>query len=379
MVNPTGLLGTILLGNNAVNFYAATVATLIAQRQFGETSVTWVPFVLTCLFLVFAEITPKTIATRIPETLSFASVYILQPLSRLLYPFVWLLNGCTRVMMRSLFGESGATAGQDKLSREELRSLLREGQAHLTGQHKDMLLSVLELEEVTVDDIMVPRPDIHGINLENSIDEMIEDICNSAHTVQPVYSGELDKVVGILHARNIPRWLQRGDCTRASLLQETIEPYFVPQNTPLHTQLLNFQRDEQRFGLVVDEYGGVQGMVTLGDVLEEIVGEFTSNLSSRTPSMRAQPDGSHIIDGSALLRELNKTQQWQLPQDGPKTLSGLIIEHLEFIPQATCCLVISDYRIEVIKVFKNTVRIARITPPEVYQQQDWLRDREPPD
>jgi Mg2+/Co2+ transporter CorB len=264
---PDRLLGIILFGNNVVNFFAGTVATLIALRQFGELGVAIAPFVLTFVFLIFAEIAPKTIAAYAPERIAYPSSWILSPLLRLLYPVVWLLNTFANGVARPFMRGDGSAAAGEKLTPEELRTLVDEG-AHLPIKRQDMLLSILDLEKVTVDDIMVPRSEIVGIDLEDDMEDIVTQLCNSSHTRLPVYKGSINDVVGILHLRNAARFLRQPELTKAALLQETREPYFVPENTPLHIQLLNFQKEQRRIALIVDEYGDVQGIATLEDILE---------------------------------------------------------------------------------------------------------------
>ncbi|MCC5886457.1 MAG: HlyC/CorC family transporter [Gammaproteobacteria bacterium] len=359
---PDRLLGTILLGNNAVNFFAATVGTLIALRQFGELGVLFAPFVLTFIFLVLAEVAPKTIAAYAPERIAYPSSVILTPMLRLLYPLVWILNGLANALAQPFLKREQYGAGSGKLSMDELRTLVNEGAA-LPVRRQDMLLSILDLEKVTVEDIMVPRAEINGIDIEDDLSEIIEQICATTHTRLPVFKGNINEVLGILHMRNAARFMRMSEPTKAALMQETQEPYFVPEGTPLHVQLLKFQNAERRIGLVVDEYGDVQGIVTLEDILEEIVGEFTSDLAARIPEVHPQDDGSHIIDGTALLRDINRALNWDLPLTGPRTLNGLILEHLEIIPDSPCCLEIGSYRIEVLQIKDNMIRTARVTTP----------------
>ncbi len=357
---PDRLLGTILLGNNAVNFFAATVGTLIALRQFGEIGVLLAPFVLTFIFLVLAEVAPKTIAAYAPERIAYPSSLVLSPMLRALYPLVWVLNGLANTLARPFLKSEQYGDSSEKLSMDELRTLVHEG-ATLPVRRQDMLLSILDLEKVTVEDIMVPRAEINGIDIEDDLSEIIEQICATTHTRLPVFKGNINEVLGILHMRNAARFLRTPELTKAALMQETQEPYFVPEGTPLHVQLLKFQNAERRIGLVVDEYGDVQGIVTLEDILEEIVGEFTSDLAARIPEVHPQDDGSHIIDGTALLRDINRALNWDLPLTGPRTLNGLILEHLEIIPDSPCCLELGRFRIEVLQIKDNMVRTARVT------------------
>ncbi len=356
---PDRLLGVILLGNNAVNFFAATVATLIALRQFGEIGVLLAPFVLTFVFLVLAEVAPKTIAAYAPERIALPSSYILRPLLWVLYPLVWVLNGMANALVRP-FMRPGRAGTNEKLTPDELRTVVHEG-AQLPGSRQDMLLSILDLEKVTVEDIMVPRSEIHGIDLEDDISDIVDQICATTHTRLPIFEGNINNVAGFLHMRNAVRFMRQKELTKASLLREASAPYFVPEGTPLHVQLMKFQDAERRIGLVVDEYGDVQGIVTLEDILEEIVGEFTSDMAARIPEIHPQDDGSHIIDGSALLRDINRALKWELPMTGPRTLNGMILEHLEIIPDSPLCLSIGDYRIEVLQIKDNMIRAAKIT------------------
>lgn len=356
---PDRLLGMILLGNNAVNFFAATVATLIAIRQFGELGVLLAPFVLTFIFLIFAEVAPKTIAAYAPERIAFPASYLLSPLLRLAYPLVWILNGIANALAKP-FMTPGKHAGDEKLTADELRTVVHEG-AQLPVRRQDMLLSVLDLEHVTVEDIMIPRAEVDGLDLDDALDELIDQLCTTTHSRLPVYKGSINNVVGILHMRNAVRFMRQDEPTKDALANASREPYFIPEGTPLHVQLVQFQKAERRVALVVDEYGDVQGLVTLEDILEEIVGEFTTDLATRIPEIHPQDDGSHIIDGTALLRDINRSLQWALPLDGPRTLNGLILEHLEIIPDSPCCLEIADYRVEVLQIKDNMVRAARIT------------------
>jgi Mg2+/Co2+ transporter CorB len=208
------------------------------------------------------------------------------------------------------------------------------------------------------------------------MDEIVDQLCSSTHTRLPVYKDDINNVIGMLHLRNAARFLRQEELTRAALLQETREPYFVPEGTPLHVQLFNFQQEERRIGLVVDEYGDVQGIVTLEDILEEIVGEFTSDMAARIPEIHPQEDGSHIIDGTALLRDINRALEWELPLDGPRTLNGMIIEHLEFIPEAACCLQVNGYRVEILQIKDNMIRTARVIAPEAELPDDDEQERD---
>ncbi len=335
---PDRLLGVILIGNNFVNFLAASVGTVIGLRLFGDSGVVVAPIALTIFFLIFAEVGPKTIAAHTPERLAFASVYILDPLLRAMRPLVWFTNTLSNAIVRP-FIKSGEPPSGAPLTADELRTVVDEG-AHIPGQHQNMLLGVLDLEKVTVDDIMVPRKEIVGIDIDDEMDEILALLANSQHTRLPVYRDNINNVLGMLHLRRLTRHLGQDGLTKTELLRLTRAPYYVPEATPLHTQLVNFKQEKRRIALVVDEYGDIQGIVTLEDILEEIVGEFTTDHAANMPEIVPQADGSYLIDGTAVLRDINRALGWQLPTNGPKTLNGLILETLETIPEANLCLCI---------------------------------------
>lgn len=356
---PDKLLGIILIGNNLVNFSAASIATLIALELYGDTGVALAPVVCTLVFLVFAEVAPKTVAAAYPERIALPSSYILKALLWLGLPLVWLVNTFTNGLLK-LVGMSSKAISEDNLSHEELRTVVYEG-SQIHARPQNMMLSILDLDRVTVDDIMVLRNEIYGIDLEDDLEEIVDRIKSSQHTRLPVYKVDIDKVIGILHLRNAAKFLTEEELTKAAILQETLEPYFVPENTPLQTQLLNFQQRKERFALVVDEYGDIQGMVTIEDILEEIVGEFTTDLATTSIDIHPQEDGSYLIDGSAHIRLINRRLGWSLPQEGPKTLNGLITEYLETIPDSNICVLIEGYRIEIVQIKDNVIRTAKIS------------------
>lgn len=356
---PDKLLSLILIGNNLVNFSAATIATLIGLELYGETGVALAPVACTLVFLVFAEVAPKTVAATHPEKVSFPSAYILQVLLWVGLPLVWMVNGITNGLLR-LVGMGSDKIAEDNLSHAELRTVVFEG-SHIHARPQNMMLSILDLENVTVDDIMVPRNEIYGIDLENDLEDIVNHIKSSQHTRLPVYKEDVDKVIGILHLRNAAKFLTEDELTKAAILQETTEPYFVPENTPLQTQLLNFQQGKERFALVVDEYGDIQGIVTIEDILEEIVGEFTTDLAATSVDIHPQDDGSYLIDGSTHIRLINRSLGWNLPLEGPKTLNGLITEYLETIPDSNICVPIHNYRIEIIQIKDNMIRTAKVS------------------
>ncbi|MDA0979026.1 MAG: HlyC/CorC family transporter [Proteobacteria bacterium] len=362
---PDRLLGVILIGNNLANFTAASLATLVAIKILGEDGVAWAPVICTIVFLVFAEVAPKTIAAVYPEKVALPSSYLLQALLWVGYPFVWLVNGLANGLLYA-FGVRQDDASEDHLSVEELRTVVYEG-SQIAGHHQDMMLGVLDLGKVTVDDIMIPRHEIVGIDIEDEMDEIVAQIRSVQHTRLPVFKEDIDRVMGILHVRNAARFLIDGELTKAALLQETTDPYFVPENTPLQTQLINFQTEKERIALVVDEYGDIQGIVTIEDILEEIVGEFTTDLAATSIDIHPQDDETYLIDGGTHIRLINRSLGWELPADGPKTLNGLITEYLETIPEANICFTIAGYRFEIVQIQDNMIRTAKLSePPEPF-------------
>ncbi|MGK0397686.1 MAG: Mg2+/Co2+ transporter CorB, partial [Candidatus Azotimanducaceae bacterium] len=324
---PDRLLSVILIGNNLVNFSAASVATLIAIQLYGDAGVVFAPIACTFVFLIFAEVAPKTIAAAYPEKIALPSSYILKFLLWILFPIVWAVNGFANAMLR-LIGIRHDQVGDDILSHEELRTVVFEG-SRIAAHPQNMMLGILDLAKVSVEDIMVPRTEIYGIDIDDELDDIVNQIRSSQFTRLPVFKDQMHNVIGILHLRNAAKFLTEDDLTKSAILQYTEETYFVPENTPLQTQLINFQQRKERFGLVVDEYGDIQGIVTLDDILEEIVGEFTTDMAASNVDIHPQDDGSFLIDGSAHIRLINRQLDWLLPQDGPKTFNGLIIEYLE--------------------------------------------------
>jgi Mg2+/Co2+ transporter CorB len=358
---PDRLISAILIGNNLVNIAAASLATIIALRlmpDYQDLALGISTIALTLAILIFSEVTPKTMAQRYPERIAFPASYVLRPLMIFLYPAIWLVN----LIVKCLFWVmrvGHAHSAQDSLSSEELKTLVNESGDSLPAQRQNMLLGILELENVTVDDIMVPRSEVSGIDMENDIDTIADQMRRTEYTRFPLYKGDLDKVIGIMHIRDAAEFLYADEPSKVMLTKAAKDPYFVPENTPLHTQLMNFQAQQLRMGLVVDEYGDIQGLVTLEDLLEEIVGEFTTDFANNSKDIHPQRDGSYVIDGTANIREVNRALGWELPIDGPKTLNGLILEHIEDIPDANLSIKIDRYVIEILQIRDNSVIAAR--------------------
>ncbi len=355
------LIGVILIGNNFVNILASSIATVLALHYWGDAGIAAATALLTIVILIFAEVTPKTLAALFPERVAFPAAYILTPLLKVLYPAVWFVNLFTNGILRLLRVRNDGQ-NSDNLSREELRTLVNEAGALIPKKHQDMLVSILDLEHVSVNDIMIPRNDVIGIDLENDMSTIISQIKSSQHTRLPVFKGDINNVLGVLHLRNSARFLAEPEPNKALLMKECREPYFIPEGTPLHTQLINFQKEKRRIGIVVDEYGDVLGIATMEDILEEIVGEFTTDYASNSPDIVPDTDGSYLIDGAATIRSINKTLGWNLPVNGPKTLNGLIMEKLEIIPENSVCLTLLGYRTEIRQVKDNVVKTAKMWP-----------------
>ncbi len=357
---PDRLIGLILLGNNFVNILASSIATIIAIRLYGEVGIPIAAAVLTLIVLIFAEVTPKTMAALKPELIAFPVSIILKPLLVILYPFVWLVNLIANGVLGLLHISPKTDSGEMALSREELRTVVQEAGTMIPKRHQQMLFGILDLENVTVEDIMIPRNEVTGIDLDTDVSELEEQLRNCRHTRIPIYFGNLNQIVGIIHIRKIPDLLEDSENLSAEVIQDTaLAPYFVPIGTPLHTQLGNFQREKCRLGLVVDEYGDLEGLVTLEDILEEIVGEFTTD-PGYSKDIHEQDDGSYMIDASANIRDINKSLKWDLSLDGPKTLNGLIIETLENIPATGTSLRIGNYTIEILQTSKQAVKTVKM-------------------
>ncbi len=360
---PDRLIGLILLGNNFVNILASSLGTVIGIRLLGdEAGIAAAALVLTLALLIFGEVAPKTLAALHPERVAYPAALVLTLLLKLLYPIVWAVNGLVNLLLKPL-GVTSVDPSLQSLSAEELRTVVLEAAVMIPKRHQKMLLSILDLEEITVDDIMVPRNEIEGIDWEDDWKDIIAQLTRSQYTRLLVYRGDINHVLGFLHLRRVANLLtSKSELQREDLQSLIREPYFIPQGTPLNTQLLNFQQQHRRYGLVVDEYGEFMGLVTLEDILEEIVGEFTTDPLALTRKVIQQQDGGYLVDGSISIRTLNRTLNWQLPLTGPKTLNGLIMEYLETIPEPGTQLLLEDHPVEIVKTSGNRVRTVLIRP-----------------
>ena len=359
--NTDKLLGVILLGNNLLNAAAATLVAVIVSLFFShnELALFFGTVGVTFAILVFSEITPKVIAAAYPERIALASSYVLTPLLKLFSPVVWFVNLFVQALLTILRLKPRADNTQ-KISMEELKTLVLEAGHFIRKKHQTMLLNLFDLETITVDDVMVPRGQIEAIDLDDEDEIIRNQLLTCHHTRLPVYRGTLDNVIGVIHARKVLNQLRNEEITSAILEKIMRDPYFVPSGTPLFSQLQLFQENRERVGLIVDEYGEWKGLVTLEDIVEEIIGEFTTHPPSQVGTFLKQEDGSIIVEGSSLLRDLNRKLGLHLPLGGPKTLNGLIVEHFEDIPEAGTSLKIAGYPMEIIQTQDRVVKVVRI-------------------
>lgn len=373
---PDRLIGLILIFNNFVNILAASIATVLGLRMYGEAGIAIATGLLTLVILVFAEVTPKTFAAQHPEKVAFPASFILKPLLKITYPLVMIINFISNNLLWLLGLSKHKT--NTSLGKEELRTIVNETGDLIPKKHQTMLLNILDLEAATVEDIMIPRNEIIALNLEDSWDQLRSQISNSLHTRLPVIQGDdIDKITGVIHIKHSMPLLSRNDVSDLNLTKKELydddlnkqklkkvirEPYFIPEGTSLYQQLIKFQSNKRRIGFVVDEYGDIQGMVTLEDVLEEIVGEFTTDPTAKLgDEIYPQEDGSYLISAAINIRDLNRIMDWFLPTDSAKTLNGLILEYLESIPQAGTSILIHNYPIEIIQIKNNSIKTVKIS------------------
>lgn len=359
LARPDRLIGLILLGNNFVNISASSIATIIGLKLLGENGILVATLTLTLIVLLFAEVMPKTMAALHPERVAYPASFILKPLLWILYPLVWVISLITRWLL-GLLGVSAEDAKSTAINVEELKVALMEAGSMIPRSHKDMLMSILELEQITVNDVMVPRNEIEGIDINMPFNDIIKQLSHCGYTRLPVYQDSMDNIVGILHVRKALNLLTQDNLNAQTLNNIVKKAYFVPEGTSLNTQLIQFQRNLRRTGLVVDEYGDLLGLITLEDIFQEIVGEFTASTIDDDKDIHPQTDGSFLINGTATIREINRNNQWHLPTDGPKTINGLVLEMLESIPDPGVSLRIEDYVIEVIQTADNIIKTVRI-------------------
>ncbi|WP_300001947.1 HlyC/CorC family transporter [uncultured Cedecea sp.] len=360
---PDRLISLVLIGNNLVNILASAISTIVGMRLYGNAGVAIATGVLTFVILVFSEVLPKTIAALYPEKIAYPFSILLKPLQILMMPLVWLLNTITRLLMRML-GIKVDNVMSSALSKEELRTLVNESRSQMSRRNQDMLLSVLDLEKVTVDDIMTPRNEIVGIDINDEWKAIARQLTHSPHGRIVLYRDSLDDAIGMLRLREAYRLMtEKNEFTKEMMLRAADEIYFIPEGTPLSVQLVKFQRNKKKVGLIVNEYGDIQGLVTVEDILEEIVGDFTTSMSpTLAEEVHPQSDGSVIIDGTANIRELNKAFNWTLPEEEARTMNGMLLEAIEEIPAPGTHIRLSHYQIEILDVHDNMIKQVRVVP-----------------
>lgn len=358
------MLGVILLGNTLSIAASTTLTTIISVDLFGEGD--WVLAVSTLsvsfMILVFGEISPKVIAAANPEKWAFSTSYLLYPLLRLAYPAVWIVNILVRAFLRFLGIRPNFSEVSHSMSMEELRTIVMEAGSYIPKKHQAILLNLFDLEKATVDDVMTAHTQIESIDFDTPLEAILQHISTSHHTRLPVRQGAHEEIIGIIHIRKVMNQLRDGELDLEGLHEVINEPYFIPSGTPLYTQMQQFQEKQQRIALVVDEYGELKGLVTLEDILEEIIGDFTTQSPLRTSTYRQEEDGSWLVDGSSNLRDLNKKLGLSLPLDGPRTLNGLVLEHFEDIPEPSTSFKIGKHTLEIVQTQDRIVKSVRIYP-----------------
>ncbi len=357
---PDRVLGLILLCNNFVNNFASSIATVIAIKLYAdeESSVAIAAALLTLVMLIFSEVTPKTLATIKPELLAFPSAWVYTVLLKIFYPLVWLVNTLAHCLLRQMGVDTTKTA-HNELNKDELKSIISEAESVMPYRYQKMLLGILDLESATVEDIMTPRNEIVGIDLELPIETIIEQIKNSPHTRLPVYKQHVDRVIGFLHLRKVLSEIHFKDFDKQTIISLLSKPSFIPESTSVHAQMVRFKSEKIRVGLVVDEYGDVQGLVTLDDLLQEIVGEL---ITEEENTVSQQSDGSYLVDAGITVRELNRVMRWELPTEGAKTLNGLILNFMETIPNIGTSIRLHGYPMEILERDENSVKLVKFLP-----------------
>ena len=359
LARPEKLLSVILIGSTLSNIVSSTLATLIGQRLYGDAGVAIATVLLTLVILVFSEVVPKTLAALHPQKIAFLTSLPLKTLQAVLSPLVYSVSWFANHFLRC-FGFSADKMQKETLSSEELRTVMLEAGGFLQMEHQSMLISLLDLEQATVEDIMIRKAEIVGVDINQPWHEVLHQLETAQHTRLPLYKDSIEHLIGVVHVRDILNLVLEEDFDKDTLISSAHEPYFVPEGTPLNIQILNFQKTKRRSCFVVNEYGDMLGLATMEDILEEIVGEYTTDVAALSKDILPQEDGSVIVDASITLRHLMRLLGWQLPAMGPRTLSGLIIEYLGYIPPAHCCLRIESYEIEILMVSDNMIKTVRM-------------------
>jgi len=365
---PDRLIGLILLGNNLVNILAASIATVIGIRLFGVNGVWIASLLLTVVILIFSEVAPKTIAAVHPERIAFPASFVLFVLLKILYPVVVLVNGLANLVLKPFRVQTNVDL-MEHLNREELRTLVKEGGKRIPDDHQRMLVNILDLEQATVEDVMIPRQDIVGIDLDDDWEDILLQLTQTFYTRMPVFRDTIDQVEGLLHIRTVIAKLTHGALTFDELKRSVRRPYFIPEGTALTQQLLEFQRRERRMGLVVDEYGDIQGLVTLDDILEEIVGEYTAESRAKSRDIRKLDDGNFLVNGAVPLRSLNRNMDWELAENEASTLNGLLLEELGEIPSGKASVKVGPHIMTILEIKDNMISRVLIKPERAPGQQ----------
>jgi len=350
------LLGVILIGNNFTHTLSTALATVVAIRIWSDNAVLAVTVFMTIIMIIFAEVMPKTIAALKPESIAFPSSYLLKPLSKILSPLITLVSFVSNNVTK-LIGIDLDNANKDELKPEELRTLLQT--SGVPKRQEEMLMGIFDMDNLSVNDVMIPKNEIIGIDLNDEIEDIVKQLQEIDFTYIPCYEDTIDNIQGFLSLNKKAEFLGSEAKSIRSLKDELREPLFVPENTPLYKQLANFQSSGRRVGLIVDEYGDIEGIITLRSILEIIVGEITTESIEKMDIM-PQADGSYLVDGSMMIRELNRRLKWELPTEGPKTLSGLILEEIQTIPDTNVGLSIENYRIETVLIKDNVIKLAKV-------------------
>ena len=360
------LLGVILIGNNFTHTLSTALATVVAIRIWSDSAVLAVTVFMTIIMIIFAEVMPKTIAALKPESIAFPSSYLLKPLSRILSPLITLVSFVSNGVAK-LIGIDLDNADKDELKPEELRTLLQT--SGVPKRQEEMLMGIFDMDYLSVNDVMIPKNEIVGVNLNDELEKILEDLQNIDFTYIPCYEDSIDNIQGFLSLNKKAEFLGNKDQTIQNLKNELREPLFVPENTPLYKQLANFQSSGRRVGLIVDEYGDIEGIITLRSILEIIVGEITTETIEKMDIM-PQADGSFLVEGGMMVREVNRRLEWELPTEGPKTLSGLILEEIQTIPDTNIGLTIDGYRIETVLIKDNVIKLAKLEKIEVASEEN---------
>ena len=360
------LLGLILIGNNFVNILATVLATIIAIRIWGEVGIFYVSLLLTFIILIFAEVTPKTIAAIKPESIAFPASFVLKPLLKILGPIVSLIGAISN-SLTNLVGVNPEKEIEEELSSEELKTILQS--SGMPKTQLEMLLGIFDMDYLSVNDVMIPKNEIVGIDLTSDIESIVRDLNNIRFTYIPLYKNTIDNIAGFISTNKKADFLGLNKPSKKTLKSFTESPLFIPENTPLNKQLANFQLENKRVGLIVDEYGDIEGLITLRDILEIIVGEITSDRAEKMDIM-PQADGSFMLEGSMMIRDINRRIGWDLPTDGPKTLSGLILETAQSIPESNVGIKIGEYRFETVLIKDNVVKMAKAQRIKEIEEED---------